>query len=311
MRGDGSDNPDEVEVFLIGEAPGANEDKRGVPFVGESGKLIRGLLQKNKLSDKTYITNLVKCRPPNNATPTAAQIKACRPYLEEELARLAPGYVITAGVPATKTLFRGKAKITQHHGEIIENPKVGYIGMPVFHPAYTLRDPSKLPALQDDIGRLARLMEGGLRNDTVNWSVVRKGNLEAFIREFEEASEFAYDTETHGLFPFDEQGYITALAIALPHKTWVIPGFMHPDYQQYSHSPFVHGNALKKLVRLLVYIANRDKKRTYAQNGKFDNKHMRALRMCLPPHLRHHARASRARRESRARSDHHVPWLPR
>ncbi len=277
MKGDAPHELDDVEVFVIGEAPGANEDKRGVPFVGESGKILRNELHKNGLSDKTYITNLVKCRPPKNRTPTAAEIKACRPYLEKELAALKPGYVITAGVPATKTLFRGKAKITQFHGEIIENPKVSYVGMPIFHPAYTLRDPSKLPALQDDIARLARLMEGGLRNDTVEWTVVRKGNLETFVREFEEATEFAYDCETSGLFPFTKDGYVTAIAIALAHRTWVIPGFMHPDFQQYSHSPFVHGNALKKLVQLLVYIAKRDKKKTYAQNGKFDNKWMRCM----------------------------------
>ncbi len=293
MRGDGPQNPDDVTVMVIGEAPGANEDKRGVPFVGESGRIIRNELNKNDLLDQTYITNVVKCRPPGNATPTAAQIKACKPYLEEEIERLAPDYVVTAGVPATKTLFRGKAKITQHHGEIIENPKVGYVGMPVFHPAYTLRDPSKLPALQDDIARLARLTQGGLRNDTVEWNVVRKGNLETFVREFEAATEFAYDCETSGLFPFDEQGYVTAIAIALSHRTWIIPGFMHPDFQQYSHSPFVHGNALKKLVRLLVYIADRDGKRSYAQNGKFDNKWMRAqfgvgFRLSFDIMLAHH-----------------------
>lgn len=277
MRGDGPQEPEDVTVMVIGEAPGRNEDKRGIPFIGESGRILRSELNKHDLLDRTYITNVVKCRPPNNATPTAAQIKACKPYLEEEIERLAPDYVVTAGVPATKTMFRGRAKISQFHGEIIEDPKVKFVGMPVFHPAYTLRDPSKLPALQDDIGRLARLIEGGLRNDTVEWSVVRKGNLDAFIREFEEATEFAYDCETSGLFPFDKEGYVTAIAIALPHRTWVIPGFMHPDYQQYSHSPFVHGNALKKLVRLLVYIANRDGKRTYAQNGKFDNKWMRCM----------------------------------
>lgn len=293
MKGDAPHELDDVEVFVIGEAPGANEDKRGVPFVGDSGKILRNELHKNGLSDKTYITNLVKCRPPNNRTPTAAEIKACRPYLEKELAALQPSYVVTAGVPATKTLFRGKAKITQFHGEIIENPKVSYVGMPIFHPAYTLRDPSKLPALQDDISRLARLMKGGLRNDTVEWSVVRKGNLDTFVREFEEATEFAYDCETSGLFPFAEDGYVTAVAIALAHRTWVIPGFMHPDYQRFSHSPFAHGNALRKLMQLLFFIAHRDKKKTFAQNGKFDNKWMRtqfggSFRLTFDIMLAHH-----------------------
>ena len=275
MAGDGPRKPKDVTVMVIGEAPGANEDRKGVPFIGESGRILRNELQRNNLSDNTYITNLVKCRPPNNRTPTAAEIKACRPYLDEEIAKLKPSYVVTAGVPATKTLFRGKAKINQFHGEVINNPKVPYIGMPIFHPAYTLRDPSKLPGLQDDIARLARLIDSGLRDDTVNWSVVRKGNLGTFIREFEEASRFAFDCETSGLFPFDPNGYITAIGIALDHRTWVIPGLMHPEYQQFSSSPFAHGNALRRLMQLLFFLAHRDNKRTYAQNGKFDNKWMR------------------------------------
>ncbi len=291
MAGDGPRK--NVTVMVVGEAPGANEDKRGVPFIGESGKILRTELERNNLTEITYITNLVKCRPPNNRTPTAAEIKACRHYLDEEIEQLAPKFVITAGVPATKTLFRGKAKINQFHGEIIENPKVSYIGMPIVHPAYTLRDPSKLPGLQDDIARIARLIKGGLRNDTVEWTVVRKGNLRTFVAEFEEATEFAFDTETAGLRPFAEDGYITAVAIALQHRTWVIPGFMHPDYQRYSHSPFAHGDALRKLMQLLFFLAHRDKKRTYAQNGKFDNKWMRwmfggSFRLTFDVMLAHH-----------------------
>jgi DNA polymerase-1 len=291
MRGDRPRK--NVKVMVIGEAPGANEDKRGTPFIGESGKILRNELHKNGLLDQTYITNLVKCRPPNNRTPTAAEIKACRHYLDEEIAQLTPDFVVTAGVPSTKTLFRGRAQINKFHGEVIENPKVSYIGMPVFHPAYTLRDPSKLPGLQDDIARLARLVKGGLRDDTVEWTVVRKGNLGTFIREFEEASEFAFDTETAGLFPFAKDGYISAIGIALTHRTWVIPGMMHPEYQRFSHSPFAHGDALRKLMQLLFFLAHRDKKRTYAQNGKFDNKWMRCLfggsfRLTFDVMLAHH-----------------------
>ena len=293
MAGDSPRKLDDVKVFVIGEAPGANEDRKGIPFIGESGRILRNELERNDLTDKTYITNLVKCRPPNNRTPTAAEIKACRPDLDKELAALKPSYVVTAGVPATKTLFRGKAKINQFHGEVIDNPKVPYIGMPIFHPAYTLRDPSKLPGLQDDLARLARLIDGGMRDDTVNWSVVRKGNLDTFIREFEAAPRFAFDCETAGLFPFDPDGYITAIGIALDHRTWVIPGLMHPEYQQFSHSPFAHGNALRRVMRLLFFLAHRDNKRTYAQNGKFDNKWFRcqfggSFRLTFDTMLAHH-----------------------
>jgi DNA polymerase-1 len=293
MAGSGPRTAKDIQVMVVGAAPNAIEDKRGVPFLGDGGKILRTALNKNNLLDKTYITQLVKCRPPKDRAPTAAEVKACRPYLEEEIAELNPGYVVTTGVLPTKTLFRGKAKITQFHGEIIENPKVEFVGMPLFDPSYTLRDPSKLPAFQDDIARLARLMKGGLRHDTVNWTVVRKGNLDTFIREFEEATEFAYDCETSGLFPFDKDRRITAIAIALEHRTWVIPGFMHPDYQRFSHSPFAHGDALRKLMRLLFFLAHRDNKKAYAQNGKFDNKWMRCMfggsfRLTFDVMLAHH-----------------------
>ena len=293
MKGDGPADPDDVQVLIIGEAPGANEDRRGVPFIGDSGQILRSELQRNGLTNKTYITNVVKCRPPGNRTPTAAEIKACKPYLEEELSTLYPQFVITAGVPATKTLFRGKAAINKFHGEVIQSEKVDYIGMPIFHPAYTMRDPSKHPGFKDDIARLARLLEGGLRNDTVEWNVVRRGNLDQFIAEFEAAPEFAFDCETSGLFPFDPNGYVTAVAIALEERTWVIPGFMHTAYQQFSHSPFAHGDALKRLMQLLFYIARRDGKKSYAQGGKFDCKWMRtqfggSFRLTFDVMLAHH-----------------------
>lgn len=291
MAGDGPrKNP---KIVVVGDAPKSLDDKRGKPFMDEGGRILRGEFQRNGLLEDAYLTTLIKCRTPKDRAPTAGEIKACRPYLEQQLADLDPAYVVTVGVPPTKTLFRGKAKINQFHGEVIENPKVSYVGMPLFHPAYTLRDPSKLPGFQDDISRLARLMQGGLRNDTVEWNVVRKGNLDTFIAEFEEATEFAYDCETSGLFPFDKDGYVTAVCIALEHRTWVIPGFMHPEFQRFSHSPFAHGNALRKLMQLLFFLAHRDGKKAYAQNGKFDNKWMRckfggSFRLAFDSMLAHH-----------------------
>lgn len=290
MAAHGSATP---KVLLIASYPGNVEDKAGRPLMGEGGRILRTALNAAQLDSDTLITHLVKCRPPGNRPPTAKEIKACRPYIEQEIEQYKPQYVVTSGVLPTKTLFRGKAKITQFHGEIIENPKVSYIGMPIYDPAFTLRDPSKLPTLTDDINRLARLMRGGLRNHTVKWRVVRKGNVEQFLREFEEADQFAFDCETSGLFPFDPQGYVTAVAIAMPHQTWVIPGRMHPDFQQFSHSPFRKRIRLKQLMTRLFEIAKRTKKRAFAQNGKFDDKWMRcqfdgSFRLTFDIMLAHH-----------------------
>ncbi len=275
MAGSG---PKDAQLVVIGEAPGATEDRMGKPFQGESGKILRRELDKNDIHDVAYITNAVKCRPPGNRTPTNEEIKACRPYLDKELERVDPGYVMTVGVPATKIMFRGKAKINQFHGEMIEMKPFSNqtnrepIGMPTFHPAYTMRDPSKLPGFQNDIRRLADKIRGTDRVTDVEWNVVRRGNLDVFLDEFTRAKEFAFDLETSGLFPHDKKGYISAVGIALPERAWVIPGFMHPDFAAYGVGPWRRGRALPLLLQLLGWIQKKTKKKAYAWNGKFDNK---------------------------------------
>lgn len=264
------DGPKDADLVVIGEAPGRAEARYGKPFMGESGKILRGELDKNGL-ESVYITNVVKCRPPDNRTPTPDEVRACKPYLERELEFIKPKFVMTVGVPATKVMFRGKAKINQFHGELIESDKVDYIGMPTFHPAYTMRDPSKLPGFQNDIARLAKKVRGDSDETPLSWSVVRRGNFESFIKEFILAPEFAFDLETSGLFSFDPEGYITAIGIALPTRTWVIPCHMHPDYTRFGVGPWRRGDALKKLIHLLVEIQHHTNKKGYAWNGKFDN----------------------------------------
>ena len=279
------DGPRNADLIVIGEAPGAAEERTGKPFMGESGKILRSELRKNKLNS-VYITNVVKCRPPGNRTPTPEEVKACRPYLEKELEKVDPKFVMTVGVPATKVMFRGKAKINQFHGEMIDmkpfadTTNRNVIGMPTFHPAYTMRDPSKLPGFQNDIKRLAKRVHGEDDEDTFAWSLVRRGNFEKFIREFTAAPEFAFDLETSGLFPFDREGYITAVCIALPQRSWVIPAFMHPDFAAYGIGPWRRGNSLAMLMQLLARIQKQTKKKAYAWNGKFDNKWLRVMCDC-------------------------------
>lgn len=264
VAGEGSFDAD---IVIVGEAPGAAEEKTGKPFQGESGKILRQALEENDLKS-VYITNVVKCRPPGNRTPTPAEVKECRFYLDQEIAEINPEYVISLGGTATKALFRGKAQINKVHGELIENEKVKYVGMPTFHPAYTLRDPSKLPGFENDIRRLSEHYYGEYEEKPLEWGVVRRGNLETFINEFIRAKKFAFDCETSGLFQYSGLRYLTAVVIALPEKAWVIPGFLHPDFQHRTHSPWCHGQALRKLLRLLVDLS--EGKEAYAWNGKFD-----------------------------------------
>ena len=266
VAGVGPKNPD---VVIVSDSP-LPLNRHGIPTAGEPRKILMRELEKNNL-DSVYITNLVKCQTPDKRAPTPEEVRACKPYLEKELKELDPKFVLTIGVPPTKALFRGKAKINQFHGEFIDNPHTRFIGMPTFHPAYTMRDPSKLPGFQNDIRRLAQKIHGEEQETEFPWSIVRRGNLEAFIKEFTMAKEFAFDLETSGLLPFDPDGYITAIGIALPTRAWIIPCHMHPDFARFGVGPWRRGNALKLLVELLVYIQHQTKKKAYAWNGKFDN----------------------------------------
>jgi uracil-DNA glycosylase family 4 len=291
MRGTGATD---AQIVVIGNAPSALGDRRAEPIVGDPGRILKTQLSKHGLMGKTYITNLIKCAPPQDYDITPADIKACRRHLEKELEDIKPEFVVTLGVNPTKTLFRGKAKINQVHGEFVENDKVDYIGMPMFDPAYTLRDMSKVPGFENDWKRLAKAARGEKETSSVEWGVVRRGNLKQFLKEFEAAKEFAFDLETSGLFQFGGFRYITAIGIALPKKAWVIPGWMHPDFQHYSHSPWVHGNSLQMLMDMLFDLAESGKKKAYAHNGKFDNLWLmnmfgRKFRLDFDTMLAHHA----------------------
>ena len=109
-----------AEIILIGEAPGRNEDKNGEPFVGSAGKRLNEILLDAGIHrDDVYITNIVKCRPPNNRAPTKNEEKACLDYINEEISIINPKVVCVMGNTAFNTLLEGK-EITKNHGSFIE-----------------------------------------------------------------------------------------------------------------------------------------------------------------------------------------------
>jgi uracil-DNA glycosylase family 4 len=253
------EGPKHAKVMVIGEAPGRQEDERARPFIGQSGQLIRTELGRAGIDD-VYITNVVKCRPPDNRTPTAGEAKICKAYLDEEIRRVAPEFVVTLGALASKTVLK-KSKITQAHGQLVAMPT--YTGMPVFHPAYALRDISKLPAIKNDLARLKREIDGTQTEQTVEWAKLTRKNFFQFWTEFEEADEFSFDVETSSLNWFDPNQKIRLLGIGLPKRSWVIPLDM-PNSVYYGRP-----KAQRRLVRLLVALA--EGKTAIAWNGKFDN----------------------------------------
>jgi uracil-DNA glycosylase family 4 len=134
--GDGDPNAD---LVFVGEGPGAEEDKQGIPFVGRAGKLLTQLIESIGLQrDEVYIANVVKCRPPGNRDPLPEEIDSCRPYLEAQLAFIEPTVLVTLGNFATKLLLETKEGITKLRGREFPYGSGARL-MPTLHPAAVLR----------------------------------------------------------------------------------------------------------------------------------------------------------------------------
>ncbi|MBD1875265.1 uracil-DNA glycosylase [Nodosilinea sp. FACHB-131] len=130
-------------VLIIGEGPGQQEDEQGVPFVGKSGQLLEKILESVRFNTDTdvYICNIVKCRPPENRVPTTAEVAACKGYLLEQIRMVDPKIILLTGATALKALLGVKSGISKVRGQWMEWE--GRLCMPIFHPAYLLRNPSR------------------------------------------------------------------------------------------------------------------------------------------------------------------------
>lgn len=142
--------PEDAEVIIVGEAPGANEVEQGEPFVGRAGEKMNDVLRDIGVDrENLYITNLVKIRPPENRDPKKNEIEAWAPLLEQEIQEVDPDIILTLGNFASKEMLDTKKGITKIHGRIFtrNSRKI----MPIYHPAATLYDRSKTPDLEKDL----------------------------------------------------------------------------------------------------------------------------------------------------------------
>lgn len=138
--------PVPCDLMLIGEAPGADEDIQGEPFVGRAGQLLTEILKSVdiKRPQDIYIANTVKCRPPENRAPQATEQEACWPYLEAQIhIYVKPKIIILAGAPAIKAVLKTEEPISKIRGQWFKLPGSNIDVMPIFHPAYLLRNPRK------------------------------------------------------------------------------------------------------------------------------------------------------------------------
>ncbi|MDQ7030074.1 MAG: uracil-DNA glycosylase [Ardenticatenia bacterium] len=151
------EGPPDAPVLFIGEAPGANEDRLGRPFVGPAGELLEAMLERvGLIRDDVYITNVVKCRPPGNRDPLPEEIKACKPFLARQVRLVAPEVIVTLGRFAMERWLPNR-RITRVHGRAFRFGS--RLVVPMFHPAAALRRPEWLPLFQEDFDRLPALVD--------------------------------------------------------------------------------------------------------------------------------------------------------
>lgn len=160
----GTGNP-HARVVFVGEAPGANEDAQGVPFVGAAGQLLNRMLaeQTGIAREEVYIANILKCRPPGNRDPKPDEVTQCSPYLREQIRSIWPDVIMTMGNPATRFILHTEVGITRLRGKVFHEGH--FAVLPTFHPAAVLRDSHKMPDLEHDFYLLGQLLRGEISLD--------------------------------------------------------------------------------------------------------------------------------------------------
>jgi uracil-DNA glycosylase len=150
-----------ADLLFVGEGPGAEEDRQGLPFVGRSGKLLDRLMEEELGFGRAscYIANIVKCRPPGNRDPKPDEIEACRPWLEGQLEHLRPRVIVTLGNTATRTLLGTTEGVTRLRGKTY--PWRDIVLVPTYHPAAVLRGgPSSMAEMRADLVRAKLALAG-------------------------------------------------------------------------------------------------------------------------------------------------------
>jgi uracil-DNA glycosylase len=147
VPGDG--NPD-TKIVLLGEGPGKDESEQGIPFCGRSGRLLTNILTACGIQrEDVFIANILKCRPPNNRTPSSEEAQNCRPFLDLQLKVIVPKYIVCLGTCAAQNLLGVDTPISKMRGKWHEYK--GIKVLPTFHPSYLLRNPSAKKDVWNDL----------------------------------------------------------------------------------------------------------------------------------------------------------------
>ena len=157
----GTGNPN-ADVMVVGEGPGAEEDKQGLPFVGRAGKLLTDILKAiNFERDDVYIGNIVKCRPPDNRTPLPDEMETCLPYLKKQIELIKPKVILCLGLTAAKGLLKKRDSLTSMRGKVFEFESGSFLTkvMVTYHPAALLRNPNWKRPCWEDVQKFKKLYD--------------------------------------------------------------------------------------------------------------------------------------------------------
>ena len=272
--------PAPSKIMIVGEAPGFNEDAQGEPFVGASGAFLDSMLEGVGIDrrEDCYVTNVVKCRPPENETPSRADIKMCvGTYLGEELMMAEPEFILLLGNSALQGVV-GKSGITKHRGQVYEARGAQIFA--TFHPAAVLRNPRYRSLVEADFQRFARLVRGeSSPTPETKVRIVRtKDHLKWLCRKIMEAEELAYDIETYCDHPTgtnlqEYRGKLSQIvSIAF---TWQEGGSafvpLHHD-----ETPWKDPERVQRIIGAAI---RQSPAKTVAHNGKYDARWMQVKGM--------------------------------
>ncbi len=152
----GVGNPD-ADLMFVGEAPGADEDVQGIPFVGRAGQLLTRIIEAIDLKrEDVYIANVIKCRPPQNRNPDPDEVETCEPFLFRQIDVIKPKVIVALGKFAAQALLRTEEPISRLRGRVFDYRGAKLV--PTFHPAYLLRNPSSKREVWEDMKLVKRLL---------------------------------------------------------------------------------------------------------------------------------------------------------
>jgi len=257
--------PKNAGLMIIGEAPGAKESETGLPFQGKAGKLLDQYLREAGVDRKeVYVTNVCKCRPPGNRTPTPKEMEACKPHLLREIMKVKPKRILLLGASAVRGVT-GERVLKNVRGKWITQDGIKI--MSTYHPAAILRNPGWGVSLSSDINKFVKDSEE-INIDQVPFTFCRtRKDLEGFINDAKKAVLHSYDIETvpgtskvichSSTFEFKDGST----------RSYFIPLY-HPE------SPF--RKKWEQVIRFITKVLEGEEPFnaiTIAQNGKFDDKH--------------------------------------